>query len=64
MIQNVERMPNLERLKMPSMPRMKGKSTKIAYSVLGIPANMLFKKTGAQKKIDRRLVFEETFRVR
>jgi len=49
---------------MPSMPRMKGKSTKIAYSVLGIPANMLFKKTGAQKKIDRRLVFEETFRVR
>ena len=61
---NVEHMLNLERLSMPSMPRLKGKPTKIAYSILGIPANMLFKKTGAQKKIDKRLVFEETFRVR
>lgn len=49
---------------MPSMPRVKGKGYKIAYAILGVPANMQSKKTKDQKKINGRLVFEETIRVR
>ncbi len=49
---------------MPAMLRLKGKATKIAYNVLGKPENLKDNKTYKDKKIDRRLVFEETFRVR
>ena len=49
---------------MPAMPRVKGKPTKIAYKILGIPANIAFKRDEKQKRINRRLVFEETTRVR
>lgn len=49
---------------MPAMPRMSSKSTKIAYKVLGIPANMQSKKTKKQKEMERRLTAEETVRVR
>ncbi len=49
---------------MPAMPRIKGKSTKIAYKILGIPQNIKFKRSEAQQKINKRLVFEETIRVR
>ena len=44
--------------------RIKGKPTQIFYSVLGIPNNMRSKRTKEQKKLDSRLVFEETVRVR
>ncbi len=49
---------------MPVMPRVPGKSTKIAYKVMGIPSNMLQKKDKAQQKINQRLNFEETIRSR
>ena len=49
---------------MPTMPRVKGKETKIAWSILGKPLAYAMKKTPYQSKIDKRLVFEETTRVR
>ncbi len=45
------------------MPRFKGKATKIAYAVLGKPANME-KDVKKDKHIERMLVFDETSRVR
>lgn len=49
---------------MPSMPRPKGKAKKLAYKLLGIPANMQSKRDAEQQKINNRLIFEETARVR
>lgn len=50
---------------MPVMPRIEGKPKKIAYKILGVPQNIKnAKKDAEQKRIDRRLVFEETYRVR
>ena len=37
---------------MPTMIRPKGAGKKIAFSILGIPVNMLYKKTEKQRKID------------
>ncbi len=49
---------------MPVMPRIKGKPMKIAFKILGTPPNIAFKRDKKEKKVDRRLTFEETFRVR
>lgn len=49
---------------MPAMPRPSGKATKIAYKVLGTPPNLKQKKSKVQKKINKRLIFEETSIVR
>jgi hypothetical protein len=49
---------------MPSMPRIKGRGKKIAYKVLGVPANIVYKPSRFERWINHRLVFEETFRVR
>lgn len=49
---------------MPAAPRAKTKATKIAYKIMGVPANIQHKRTKAEKKIDHRLLFEETSRVR
>jgi hypothetical protein len=49
---------------MPGMPRINGKTTKIAYRILGVPANLKSKRTEDQKRVNRRLIFEETVRVR
>lgn len=49
---------------MPAAPRLKSKATKIAYKVMGVPANLQFKRNKMQQRINRRLVFEETSRVR
>jgi hypothetical protein len=49
---------------MPAMPRMSNKATKIAYKILGIPANVQSKKTKKQKKLEEALTAEETVRVR
>lgn len=49
---------------MPAMPRIKGKPRKIAFSILGVPSNLKDKKTALQKKIDRRLMYDNTQRVR
>jgi len=63
--------PQLELLKedktgrynMSVMIRPKGKAKKIAYSILGKPANM-DKKSKKDQEIDRRLLFYETYKVR
>lgn len=49
---------------MPAAPRIKGKPAKIAFSILGVPANLNQKKNRFQKEIDRRLLFQNTQRVR
>ncbi len=49
---------------MPGMPRIDKKTTKIAFNIIGIPPIMQQKKPKKQKKINERLVFEETQRVR
>ena len=49
---------------MPQAPRPKDKSRKIAYKILGVPENMKKQKKPKDNKIDQRLVFEETVRVR
>ncbi len=49
---------------MPAMPRPSGKSKKIAYKILGVPMNMQDDKSKKDQKINTRLVFEETVRVR
>ena len=45
------------------MPRPDGKAKKIAYAILGKPANQK-KKSKKQKEIDKILLFQETARVR
>ena len=49
---------------MPTMIRIPGKPTKIAYKILGVPANIAYKRDAIDKKINRRLIFEESVRVR
>ncbi len=49
---------------MPAMPRSKGKATKIAWAILGKPLALDVKKNSRQSKINKRLIFEETIRVR
>lgn len=49
---------------MPAMPRPKDKARKIAFDILGVPANMRSKRNEVQLKVNRRLVFEETNKVR
>lgn len=49
---------------MPGMPRIPGKAKKIAFKILGVPANIASKKTPEQKNVDRRIIFDETIRVR
>lgn len=46
------------------MIRIKGKPTKIAYKILGVPANMKDDKTKREREVDQRLTAEETVRVR
>lgn len=49
---------------MPAMPRIPGKPTKIAFKILGIPANIAYKPNSKEKAVDKRLTFEETTRVK
>ena len=42
---------------MPSAPRVHGKSTKIAYAIMGTPINMV-PKTRLQKKIDSIIIVQ------
>lgn len=49
---------------MPAMPRSLSKGTKVAYKVMGIPANIAHKRTKKEKEINKRLMFEETYRSR
>jgi hypothetical protein len=49
---------------MPAAPRLKGKPAKIAFSILGVPANLKAKKSAAQRALDLQLLAQETQRVR
>lgn len=49
---------------MPAMKRFKGKATKIAYAILGKPANLQSTRSSESTRVNERLVFEETQRVR
>lgn len=46
------------------MIRPKGKATQIAFSILGKPANMQFKRSQAQEKANKELTYQETSRER
>jgi hypothetical protein len=49
---------------MPAAPRRKCLATKIAYKVLGTPANIAFKRSKQQEQVDKQLNAQETSRVR
>jgi len=50
---------------MATMPRLKGKSTRVAYEIMGTPANMKKQKINRhQRKINELLIAEDTQRVR
>jgi hypothetical protein len=49
---------------MPTMPRPNKKATKIAFDLLGTPPSFKQKQNALQKKINQRLLFDETQRVR
>lgn len=49
---------------MPAMPRPKGKATKIAFKILGVPGAIAFKRSKQQDKINKQLLYQETQRVR
>lgn len=49
---------------MPAAPRPKGLAKKIAFNILGKPANLQDKRSPAQKKVDRELTYQETSRAR
>lgn len=53
----------LKRYKMPVSLRPKGKGKKIFTAIMGIPINFQ-KRTKKERAVDRRLLFEETYRVR
>ncbi len=64
MIVNVEGHLTLKRYNMPAMPRPDNKARKIAYKILGKPSNIAFKRNKIQAKINARLTYEDTYRVR
>ena len=49
---------------MPGMLRPKGKATNIAYKILGKPDNLKEDTSKRRRRINKRLNFEETYRVR
>jgi hypothetical protein len=49
---------------MPCMPRQNHKATKIAFKILGIPAPLKFKRSKAQEDLNKRLLAQETSRIK
>lgn len=49
---------------MPCMPRPSGKAKKIAFNILGEPANLQFKRTKKQRQENKELIAQETVRVK
>jgi hypothetical protein len=45
-------------------PRQKSKATKIAWKILGVPQNIAYKRNKEERRINHRLNFDETQRVR
>jgi hypothetical protein len=46
------------------MPRTRGKATKIAWAILGKPSAYNVKKNRQQTEVNKKLIAEETVRVR
>jgi hypothetical protein len=51
-------------INMPCATRPNKKAKKIAYAILGVPMNLQKQNWKKNKKVENRLVFEETSRVR
>lgn len=49
---------------MPAMPRAHNKGTAIAHKILGIPSNISYKPDPKDKKLEKRIAYEDTTRVR
>lgn len=49
---------------MPAMPRPYGKAARIAYGIIGKPSVFINKRTKRKDSYNKRLIYEETFRVR
>jgi len=49
---------------MPAMIRQPGKGKKIAWAILGRPANQLDKKSAAQKRVDEQIDSQRSTRSR
>lgn len=49
---------------MPAAPRVKGIGKKVAYSILGVPPNIKAKRNKTQQRINEKLIYSETSRVR
>ena len=56
------RVLNLERRNMPAMPRVDGKAKKIAWKILGKPANIKSKESKIMKALDNRLLRDSVMR--
>jgi hypothetical protein len=49
---------------MPIMPRIKGKAKKIAYSILGVPANLKRDSNKKSVEVQRTLEYQNTMRIK
>jgi hypothetical protein len=49
---------------MPVAPRAKGKAQKIAFKILGKPANLSFKRSPQQEYVNELLISQESSRVK
>jgi|WetSurMetagenome_2_1015567.scaffolds.fasta_scaffold538189_2 hypothetical protein len=49
---------------MPSMPRSNKKAERIAYDILGVPANIRVIKTKKQKDLDKQIEYQKTDRIK
>jgi hypothetical protein len=49
---------------MPAMPRARNKGTKIAHKLLGVPPNIAYRPAGEERKLEKRIAYEDTTRVR
>lgn len=50
--------------KMAQAPRYNKKATKVAFSILGVPGNLRFKRSKWQEYVNRQLLAQETSRVK
>lgn len=49
---------------MPVMPRMNKKVRRIAFDILGVPAPLQTRPSKKKKRVNKRLTFEDTVRLR
>lgn len=49
---------------MPAMPRSNKKAQKVAWSIIGVPANIKYSKSPFSKKIRKALDFQYTSRIK